>query len=291
MAKRPKKEVAALNVRILQEDKRDYVRLVSAILERKAGVRVYGDAYVAITSFNEKSGFGIISKYSEIDLEGDWLNSENFLPAEPEQLDEISIPKHLKPNLNQFYFWLVPDEHLVIFETYAESKRLSSRMMEKFIDGISKWPSIRKEFGLIKGDVVKSYGQVEKILSLPNIRELNFYIRQPNPDDLDEDLAKEIEERIAKQNGEAYEESLYAKHGDGIRPDERSKKLGSIAAENGELSARYSDNGVMTKITTEDTPLVEFETYHPDTAEGTVFTRLANRILETVRNNRERMDD
>ena len=34
----------------------------------------------------------MFSKYSEIDIDGDWFDLEDFGPAGPDKIDEVSIP-------------------------------------------------------------------------------------------------------------------------------------------------------------------------------------------------------
>lgn len=288
MARPSKIEVSAVNVRISADRNRDYAALFDKLVNLKAGVRVHGDTYVAFTYFDADDRTGIISKYSEIDVDGNWFDIEYFDIASEEDVKEINIPENLRPNFSQFYFSLNEDLHIIAFEIYSESKSLSSRSVQKYFDEILQRREIQHEFGLVEADVIKSYGEVDRILSLPRLRELRFTIKRPNADDISGDLAAEIEERLRELNAEEYEESIRSRSDDGLSPDERSKKLAVVAAENGQLSAKSVVNGVTVTHDTTETPLKEVKTFNRDeTKARSVFLQLAEEVFGRVKRQRD----
>lgn len=92
MPRNSKIEVSAINLRIPADKPRNYSDLISKIFERRVAVKVYGDSFVAITQYHPELGLGVFSKYSEIDIDGDWFDIEDFGPADPVKVDEVSIP-------------------------------------------------------------------------------------------------------------------------------------------------------------------------------------------------------
>lgn len=288
MARPSKVEVSAVNIRIPADKTRDYPSLLNELFQLKSGVRVHGNTYVAITFFNTEEGNGIISKYSEIDVDGDWFDIEFFDIASDEDIEKISIPENLRPNYSAFYFQLDIDLHVLAFETYSESKSLSSRSVQKYFDEILQTKEIRENFGFVEADIIKSYGEVSRILSLPNLNELRLTIKRPNSDDVSGDLAKDIEERLRSQNAEEYEETIKSKDEDGLSPNERTQKLAMIAAENGQVSAKSIVNGVMVPHFTTETPLKEVDTFSRDERRPmAVFRELAERIFVRVKERRD----
>nr|WP_281256096.1 DUF4747 family protein [Antarctobacter heliothermus] len=245
-----------------------------------------------MTQFNSESGLGVFSKYSEIDIDGDWFDLDDFGPAAPERLDEVSIPESLRPNFAAFYFKLDPDLHVLAFESYSESKGLSARSVEKYFKEALRKPRIVKKFGRVEADVVKSYGEVERIIQLEHLKELKLTIRRPNTDGVYGDLASEIEERLAEQNGEEYQEITRSKDEDGLSPNDRTKKLAIVAAENGEVSGKSIVNGVLVSHTTQQKPEKVVDTYNRDEV-GTrnKFLQLARKILTVVRKRRSDLRD
>lgn len=287
MARPSKVEVSAVNIRISADQNRDYPALLAKLADLKAGVRVYGDTYVAVTYFDPDGTLGIISKYSEIDVDGNWFDVEFFDIASEEDVKQINIPEHLRPNFSQFYFSLNPDLHVIAFEVYSESKGLSSRSVQKYFDAILRRTEIRDQFGFVEADVIKSYGEVDRILSLPRLKELRFTIKRPNADDISGDLASAIEERLREQNAEEYEESIKSKSDYGLSPNERSKRLAAVAAENGQLSAKSIVNGVTVSHDTTKTPLKEVETFNRDERRARdVFLQLAETVFRRIKSQR-----
>lgn len=287
MARLAKIEVSAINIRIPADKTRNYLHLINYIFLMRKAVKVYGNSFVAITSFDISTGWGIISKYSEIDVDGDWFDTDDFGHATPEKVGEFSIPETLRPNYSAFYFNFYEDLHLMVFETYSESKALSSRSIERYFQQIVTDRSLHDLFGRVEVDIVKSFGEIERILSLPRLKELRITIRRPNPDDLSGDLAEEIERRLREQNAEEYEEITRSKDDDGLAPNERTKRLASVGAENGEVSGKSIVNGVQVTHTTSEKPEKIVDTYSKDDiSTREMFSRLSKRMAEEIRRRR-----
>jgi len=147
--------------------------------------------------------------------------------------------------------------------------------------------AIIEEFGRVEADIVKSYGEVERIINLPHLKELRIVIRRPNPDDVSGDLAAQIEERLREQNGEEYEEVTRSKDDDGLKPNERTKKLAMVGAENGEVSGKSIVNGVQVPHTTKEKPEKVVDTYNKDDVDTrTMFRGLASRMIASINQHR-----
>lgn len=287
MARPSKIEVCAINIRISADRNRDYAALISDIYENKIAAKVYGDSFLAITQFDPDSGMGVFSKYSEIDIDGDWFDVEDFGPADPEKIEEVSIPESLRPNLSAFYFKLDAENHVICFETYSESKALSARSVEKYFRMALLNNVIIEKFGRVEVDIIKSYGEVERIFGLSNLKELRIIIRRPNPDDISGDLAAQIEERLREQNGEEYEEVLRSKDKDGLSPNERTKKLAIVGAENGEVLAKNISNGIQVDYSTAESPEKISETYNKEkTTTKIAFKKLADDMFSLIKRRR-----
>jgi Domain of unknown function (DUF4747) len=292
MARDPKLEVGAINLRIPDTHTRDYQALLTRLAEMRRGVRVHGDSYVAIRLYVPSSdNLGLMAKYTEIDIDGDWFDLDDFDAATPERLSEISIPDTLRPNLAQFYFQLFPEDHLLVVSTYAESKGLSTRSILKYFKEALSWSQIVAEFGKVEADIVQSFHAVEELLAMPQLKEVRVIIRRPNTDDLSKDLAAVIEARLREQNGDEYEEILRSKDSGDLEPNERTRQLGAVAAENGELKTKSLVNGIMTEHRTSDSPLVEKTKYKPDESEQVVFRSLAQRIRGIIARARRSRDE
>jgi hypothetical protein len=248
----------------------------------RRGVRVYGDSYLAISHFDPEKNIGVFSKYTEIDIDGDWFDLDDFDTAGPDKIEEINIPDNLRPNHSQFYFELSGDLHVLAYASYISSKSLSARSIERYFSESLLWPEIVNDFGKVESDVVISYGEVDRILALPELKELHLVIRRPNPDDVGQSLAEIIEERLREQDADQYEEALSSTGASNIRPNERTKKLAHVAAENGQVKAKSVVNGVLVPQNTDESPLTVQTTYEADNGELPVFIGLAKEIFEKI---------
>lgn len=288
MARDSKVEVSAINIRIPEDRRRDYTALIEALASLRRGFRVYGETYLAISFFDPSSGMGFFAKYTEIDVEGDWFDIEDFDKATQEQLNKINIPSNLRPNHASFYFRLDPNLHVVAFSSYSESRGLSARSVGRYFEEALLSSEIFDRFGLVESDIVKSYDEVDRILSLPHLKELHLIIGRPNSDDIGKKLANIIETRLKEQNADTYEEALSAKGRNDIDPNERTRQLAHIAAENGHVRAKAVINGILTQQNTDEQPLTERDTFKPEEKnESSVFRTLANKIFNRIRSARE----
>ena len=289
MARDSKLEVAAINIRIPEDRERDYVALLKVLAGLKRGMKVYGDTAVAIQSFDAKTRTGLFSKFTEIDVSGDWFDVEEFAQAKPEDKESIQIPDKLRPNYSAFYFRIDPELHVVAFEIYSLSKSLSPRAVRRYFQQACMHPSVTRRFGNVQADIVNSFKDADRLLRLPNIKEVEFIIRRPNSDDIGEDLAAAIEEQLTSQNADEYHELIKSSgHGGGIKPNARSLRLGTVAAENGEMRVINLTNGVPTIHGTEPVPLCEGTKYkQDDDSVWDVFLKLSTKIFETIKSARE----
>lgn len=240
--------------------------------------------------FDETTLSGVFAKYDQIESSGNWFDLENFDSATPEKIKDIAIPKNLRPNHSAFNFLVDPKLHILVFATYMDSRNLSTRAVQKYFETILAYDDIASKFGHVECDLVKSFSEVDRILSLSGIRELHITINRPNNDDIGDDFASIIEERLNEQGADRYEESLSVGLGGEISPNDRTKKLAAVAAENGDVKAKVLVNGVLKTEETSSRPLTEVEKYKTDESNSlTVFRRLAGRIFASVRENRATM--
>lgn len=291
MSRHKKTEVAAINIRIPVGHQRDYRALLSALFALRKGVRVFGDTFVAVSYFNPDSGYGAFTKYTEIDVGGEWFDLDAFAVAKPEKIEEIFIPQNLRPNHASFYFTLDSSLHIIAFEKYSDSKSLSPRAVEIFFKEVFTIESIVQEFGRVEVDIVKSYSEVDRILNLPMLRLIRLTIRKPNPDDISGGLAKIIEDRLREQNADELEEVLRSSD-DGLKPNKRTRELAHVAAENGHIHAKNLENGILKDHDSSETPLVETEKYSANDATAqSVFIRLSQKLFGVIREKRAKVDE
>ncbi|OXE36668.1 MAG: hypothetical protein CGW95_06365 [Phenylobacterium zucineum] len=289
MARDSKIEVAGINLRIPEDKKRDYPALVKMLFDSREGHRVYGDSHLAMTNFDLTYNTGSIAKYTQIDLDGEWFDTATFDTASQTDVSKVNIPKNLKPNLSTFFFWLDADLHTIAFEKYSDSKALSLDAVKCYFDAALAKPNVVARFGRVEADIVNSHLAARKLLNQPNLKEIKVTIRLPNSDDVGDDLAAVIEERLRDQRATEYEETLKAKGQDSIKPNERTKKLAIVAAENGDVVVKCVVNGVMQTQKAAQTPLIEAEKYKANESTWPHFVASAKRLFSKIKSAREQV--
>ncbi|WP_395369466.1 DUF4747 family protein [Komagataeibacter diospyri] len=282
MSRPAKIEIAAVNIRIPSDRERNYTNLVDCLYKLRRGIKVFGNTYIAITHFDRNTGIGVVSRYDEIDIDDDWFDIEYFREALPEKIQDISIPDGLRPHHSAFYFILDSDLHTIFFEVYANSKTISTKSIELYFSGILKEGDVASTFGHVEADIIKNYGEIERILHLSNLKELKITIKRPNCDEITEELEKEIEEALFEQNGDKYVSALYSDESNLI-PNKKTQALAYVAAENGDVEAKNIENGLVVPHSTKEKPMKMADSYQPDDlSEKNVFIALATAMRELI---------
>lgn len=292
MAQKRKLAVAGLNIRIADKDNRDYPALLRAILRMKQPVRVHGSDHLLLTDFkvdrrnDEVPYTGLLAKFTEIDLNADWLDMTSLGEAGEDELEKIEIPDYLKPNYSGFFVNFFPSEHILVFETYSESESLTPSLAERWLKKIVKLPPIVKAFGTVDVTLVPDFAMLDRILE-GDIRRLEMRIERPNPDDYDLRVFEEQEEFLRRNNADHEDRALVPNRGEYITPDERTEALSRVAADTGFVKARLDTPEGVKPVSTKGNPLVLQDKYDEDqTSAGTIFDLLSLGLLRRVRASR-----
>ncbi len=276
-----------INIRIVDEEKRDYPALMRAITDLKIGVTVRSDTGIAMTYFNESEMRGTLCKYTQIDLDGPWFNEQTFDEAKAEDRDEISLPEHLKPNLSRFPYSLNADEHLISFLTVAPNgRRLSPRYVYKFFENIVLRDFIQSKFGEIDITLVQDKASVDRFFTGGALRSLEVIVRRPN-DGLSKSMRKKLGNRLKKNNARELREILIAGRGEGLTPTDRTKALATVATTLGEVRAKKEINGVSQEVSSKE--FIESESGKFDSEAGDLraLNQLTEGLEKKVENARE----
>lgn len=279
---RYKHEVAAVNIRIPADRKRNYVELIEELAQMKRSVPVYGATHLAINYYDANLNIGVISKFDEIESDGDWFNIETFQKAVDEDILDGFMSNKLRPNHHRFFFSLDEKLHVVAFSTYGGKKPLSVHAVEKYFRTAFRWKEITEKFGHVEADIIKDHAGVRRLLNLPNIREISITIRPPNTDDLGPDLASIMESRLHKQRAKVYTETWIAAPKETLQLDAETKALGEVAADNGDVEVKNVEDGLVVTYTTNDMTLREQAKFGGDASELSMFRTLVGKLFAAV---------
>ena len=285
MPRKQKFQAVALSVRIPDDKERDYSSLLTAILSQRKSVEVFRGTGMALTSFNPKSGNGTISKFSIIDLEGEWFDESGFGPANEKDIEKNSIPANLRPNLISKPIRLNSEDHIIIVMNYSAGKSVSPTQVEKYFRAILSLPPIMEEFGAVQIDLYKDSDEIDEMLKIETLKEIKITVSRPNH--FDKDLAKEIEEAHKDEKADEITRTIKTKDNEYLEPGARTLAFGYLAAENGNVAVQYDDAGATVASTSQSRPLIKTEmTDDPESTEEGIFAKISRFLIDAVRANR-----
>lgn len=277
MARQHKMEIGGLNVRVHPHEDGAYDELIGKLYDLKKVAKIHGDRFGLITMLDrseENKGmvYGVLSTFLEIEIDGDWFNTETMDEASANDIRKIRIPENLHPNLKTFRFAFNTKRHELIFEHYSEGDRLTHNSALNFFRNLADDRRIQKRFGDVKITVVTDRATVDRIFQIPRITDLDILIEKPNSDLWDANFEEHLEDKNARSMNVHYK----AERGQGIQRDEDLNALLNASINNGRSIAKgYGPEGHVT-ISTDSFPKVVQEKYEPEVAPVSVFKRLAN---------------
>lgn len=271
MARQRSVTYTALNIRVHPHPSPQiYVELFSYLHANRVDVPLNNNTYLAINDLkpiNEDKPLdgliGEIIKYNNIT--SDWYNENTGQLAEAEDLAEVKIPSHLKPNAKFFNFVFYPLDHKLVCEIKDKDGSISAKMLLDFFQQLFTSTKLLEIFETVEVNILPDIDAVDKILRMKYLKKLHLIIMRPNADELAE-LEQEIFEEMDSQNIGVYQKILEAQESEYIAPNERTKEQTKIAATNGIVNYKAKDErtGLVVNKSTASTPLIEREKYDPD---------------------------
>lgn len=289
-------DAGAINLRIREKHvTSEYIRLFEAAYKhqekRKKPIKIRGDQYAVIGKpvvFEPEKGeqalYGLIHKFSQIDMDGNWYNFETGSEAGTEETGEIHVPEHLKPNYKRYYFVFYPGKHRFVFQCKGPGNTaISPSSIKLFLEGLLGQEGLLKEFGKVDLTIEPTVDALEKIIRIRRIVHFDMEIFRPNPDDLG-DIEDEILDDLRSQEAEKVNVSYSAEKGGGLKLSDRTKSIAEVAASNGYVKAKGRDaNNKPVSESTLAHPLVEKSYYNVNTQlEVNAFKQLAKKIMKML---------
>lgn len=170
MGQEKKLEVAGISIKVHPHPAGKYVELLRKAFRLKRAIRSRGDQHLIIRSLKtEDDGVsGELARFTKVDLDQPWLNFETLEKANDDEIEEIKWPTGLYPNLSTFRYRFYAKEHVLIFETYADSAHVSPRSICRFFDKLFETKVLAKEADSILVDLVVDQEAVDRLLEFPS---------------------------------------------------------------------------------------------------------------------------
>lgn len=281
MARKLKISATILNIRLHPHSEDIYARFIKSIFKKRASAVIHGDRLAMISSLDTtkiKVGLvsGVVSTFTKIDINGEWFDAANLKDATEDQIEKISIPANLYPNLASFYFRFDLKKHRITIQMYSKGKVINANQVKKFIETVSSQEDIVKEFGQVKITIVQSREGLAKMFALKRIRRIQILIEKPNADVFSDNFEEDIESHMEATRTRKVSLTYEAETGSSIIVDDNIKRVTQAALDNGEVKIDGNDHtGAVSKSTT-DSPKILQNKYDPDIlSEQQAFNSLA----------------
>ena len=288
-------KIAALNITIHPHKPELYVNLIRDVFKSRKPARFRSNHFGMIGTFHyleeddPLSGIhGELHKFLDFDMEEEWLNLNAHKKADKDDLEEVNIPEHLKPDFSSARYVFYPRRHRLFFESFtADRKSFGPQTVERIFAGLFNNVTIKRKYGPVDVTVEPTREGLEKIFEIPKLRRLKIILTKPNADDQDEEETKVLE-RLDNQNARRMETTLVGESGMTLAPDEDTRVLASVAASNGRVFGEGKDiEGKPVSESTEDHPWQDVVRYNPK-SQGPREAFLS-RVADVARNFRARL--
>jgi hypothetical protein len=249
MARERKIEIGALNITTHPHSPKKYLELFKRTRRLRLIKKIRSDKWGMLTSVNylnkDKYGklgpiYGDIYRFTQIDTDGTWFNTQTIDKAEDDDLASISIPQHLKPNSSRFSYIFFPESHIMFYEQYYDGHTFGHSNAATLIDRLFNDQKLEADFGKVDVISIPCMDELEKALGMEKLERLDMKIRRPNPDD-QSDAEKEVLKRMNALQVEEQKQEYKAIPGHSIEPDKTLKILAKIAAKFGHVHAKGKD--------------------------------------------------
>lgn len=187
---------------------------------------------------------GEIYRFTNIDPEAPWFDTQTGKPAEESETQQIAIPQNLHPNLERIFFVFKPQEHRFWFVSKDRKTTMGPSLAEWFLQQLFDEVSRKYNLPPVEVTVVPDDAAVDEVLSLHRMTKLVLEFKRPNADDADE-VEKKVMERMRERRINRVREEMTSNDSKGIKTDESLRAQADAAAHNGHVESHgYDASGV-----------------------------------------------
>lgn len=238
--------VCALNLDATPHPRGIYVTLLRQAT--KFLVKAHGSDYAKITTprkydRDDNVYTGRILVFTEIDVQGRWLDLSNEDELSPTLKKAIAIPKDARPNFRSFDYAFDERKHRLYFETRnTEGQTLGPMVARRIFLSLLSQELLGIESPDVAVTIIPDRRAVDKILSLPGLRTLFIRVASPNADTSSPAARRRVLDRLKKANARQLEET-YTKRSDAaaLTPTAEMRELAEVAADTGIVEGEGRD--------------------------------------------------
>ncbi|WP_166169113.1 DUF4747 family protein [Acinetobacter sp. SA01] len=257
----------AFNIRLHPHDKPNTYQnffnfLQSSNLFRKTGYKynVIGINEQIYQPFkdNENAFIGSFIRYTEI-FDAKWYNTQKKDVEDEDISSLIKVPTHLKLDGTTFDFIFLTKPHILIVQIDNDDTGTTSNTLEKYFRSIFDNADFKDKFKSGEITALTHSEGIKALLNNPRLKSIEYIIRRPNSDLFGTSIEKDVLDDMEESCSDEYRFGMNAQPGKFLNLNSKTKAIGEIAAENGEVNAQVLNEN-LTKfqpISTKDLPIQE----------------------------------
>lgn len=255
----------AFNIRLHPHDKANTYHnffdfLQSSNLFRKTGYKynvigINNQTYQSFT--DDKSIFiGSFIRYTEI-FDAKWYNTEKRDIEDEDISALIKVPSHLKLDGTTFDFIFLAKPHILIVQIDNNDTGTTSNTLEKYFRSIFDNADFKDQFESGEITALTHSEEVHTLLNSQRLKSIEYIIRRPNSDLFATTIESDVLEDMEESYSDEYRFEMHAQSGKFLKLNSKTKAIGEIAAENGEVNAQILDENLtkFQQISTTDHPI------------------------------------
>ncbi|MBB3804276.1 hypothetical protein FHR51_000387 [Xanthomonas arboricola] len=264
-----------------------YQQLFELAYSQDVAIRVRGDRYAWMSHLwiNENKGevflTGNIATFTQIDMDGAWIDMGTRLPADKDRLSTIKqAVKGVQPNYHEFRFHVDLQSHQVAVETHDGERSLSPKMTEKYFRDLFARENVIEQFGEVEVHYVADKEALNHIIGSKYLRKIEIHITRPNADGL-ADVERAIMEELGLLGAKGSTLTYTAIRGQALTLTDDIKDIARVARKNGYVEGNVGGESYSTK----DHPLEKAYTFDDDAqTQESAFTLLARELFAAEAN-------
>lgn len=190
-----------------------------------------GAVYDAKNALLKDELHGEIYRFTNIDPDSPWFNTQTGKPAEESETENIEIPAHLHPNLDRMPFVFLPKSHQLWYVSKDRKASMGPLVAENFFQALFNATCIKHGLPMVEVTVVPDLAAVDEVLNIHRLTRVTMVFKRPN-DDADE-IEKRVMELMTRRKLNRIEEVMTSQDHEGIKPDTLMVDEAKAAAKNG----------------------------------------------------------
>jgi hypothetical protein len=239
-------EVGALNLNANPHPSGIYIRLLRRA--ERFLVKARGSDYAKITSPRKAERgdhvyTGRVLMWTEIDLKGAWLDLRNQDELARELKASINIPENARPNYRAFDYVYDDAKHTVYVQTRNElGARLGITTVHRIFAQLLSQELMGLDEPEVTVTIVPEPGAVDRILTLPGLRVLEFRVSRPNADVASPAARKRVFAELDAANAQRLEQRyIKSAKAERLTPTAEMQDIIEVAAETGYVKGEGRD--------------------------------------------------